>query len=140
LCLDVHAQGWTRYGVLDSLSLGPIWSGHPVDFSMQQAGDSLYLAYYDANRRMTVGLVHLKTRAKDTVLLPSTLGWDSHNSVALALDPDKILHVSGNMHVNPLVYFRGQNSGDIRGLKSATPMVGNQEASVTYPIFFSRFR
>lgn len=133
----IFAQSWVRFSVQDSLVLTQVWSGHPVDFALQQSGDSLYLAYYDANRRMTIGLVNLKTRAKESEILNSTVGWDSHNSIALSLDTEKLLHVSGNMHVNPLVYFRGQIPGDIHSFKTATPMIGSQEASVTYPLFFS---
>ena len=66
--------------------------------------------------------------------LPSTLGWDSHNYLALAVDRAGQLHVSGNMHVAPLVYFRTTKPGDLSTLAEA-PMTGEREQKVTYPVF-----
>ena len=68
-------------------------------------------------------------------ILPSRVGWDSHNSIAIALDGEGFLHVSGNMHAVPLVYFRSEKPHDISAF-DAPAMVGTEEKRVTYPVFF----
>ena len=47
-----------------------------------------------------------------SIRLPSTLGWDSHNYVTMAIDSAGFIHVSGNMHGVPLVYFRRTQAND----------------------------
>jgi hypothetical protein len=64
------------------------------------------------------------------------LGWDSHNYVTMAVDSDGQLHVSGNMHGDPLVYFRTIRAGDISTLTRVETMVRDGiENAVTYPRF-----
>jgi hypothetical protein len=123
-----------RLQLADSQKITNVWSGHPVDFAFVARGDSQYIAYYDTARRMTVTVRNIQTKATHTVYLPSTIGWDSHNYIALALDSLGYVHVSGNMHVNPLVYFRSTVPFKIDSLKTAA-MVGTKEDSVTYPVF-----
>jgi hypothetical protein len=88
------------------LDVAPVWSGHPVGFALLTSGKRQFVAFYDSQRRMTVGARTLDSDHWSLVVLPSTLGWDSHNYVTMAVDAEGYLHVSGNMHCNPLVYFR----------------------------------
>ena len=125
-----------RLQLQDSLKISDVWSGHPVDFSFVARGDSQYVAYYDSARRMTVALRTIASKTVHYVTLPSTLGWDSHNYIAMALDSAGYLHVSGNMHAVPLVYFRSTAPFAIDSIKAAS-MVGSQETSLTYPVFFN---
>jgi hypothetical protein len=69
-------------------------------------------------------------------VLPTSVKWDSHNYIAMAIDDDGQLHVSGNMHAVPLVYFRTTRAGDVTSLERVEHMVGTEEAKVTYPRFF----
>jgi hypothetical protein len=85
---------------------------------------------------MTVALRAAQSKSLRSVNLPSTIGWDSHNYIAMALDSLGFIHVSGNMHAVPLVYFRSTVPFNIDSIKTAS-MVGSQETSVTYPVFFS---
>jgi hypothetical protein len=65
--------------------------------------------------------------------------WDSHNYVTMALDRDQQLHVTGNMHCVPLIYFRTQRAHDMSTLERIPYMVGpERERSVTYPVFMRR--
>lgn len=123
-----------RYQPVDSQKISNVWSGDPVDFAFVARGDSQYVAYYDTARRMTVTVRNIKTKTVHTVNLPSVAGWDSHNYIALALDSLGYVHVSGNMHDVPLVYFRSTVPYNIDSLKTAA-MVGTKEDSVTYPVF-----
>jgi hypothetical protein len=53
----------------------------------------------------------------------------------MAVDAAGDLHLSGNMHCVPLIYFRTEIPGDITSLKWL-PMTGKQEDRCTYPNFF----
>jgi hypothetical protein len=54
----------------------------------------------------------------------------------MAMDSAGQLHVSGNMHCVPLIYFRTDKPGDISSLRKM-PMTGEQEDKVTYPKFLT---
>jgi hypothetical protein len=127
--------GLQRLVLKDSLKISDVWSGHPVDFSFVTRGDSQYIACFDSLRRMTVALRDARSGSLRIKNLPSTLGWDSHNYISMALDSAGFIHVSGNMHSSSLVYFRSSSPYAIDSLKAAA-MVGSEESSVTYPVFY----
>ncbi|HVS64086.1 MAG TPA: BNR repeat-containing protein [Thermoanaerobaculia bacterium] len=112
----------------------PVWSGHPVSFGIATAGDRQYVAYYDAERRMSVASRSLDSTEWQFVRLPSRLDWDSHDGVAIAVDAAGHLHVSGNMHNEPLLYFRSVRPHDATTLEPAA-MLGESEDRVSYPVF-----
>ncbi len=69
-------------------------------------------------------------------VLPTSVKWDSPNAIAMAFDDDNQLHVSGNMHAVPLVYFRTTTRPlDITSLEKVTALTGSNESSCTYPVF-----
>ena len=90
----------------EAIDVAPVWSGHPVNFSLLTAGKRQFVAFYDAQRQMTVAWRNVDGAQWQFVRLASTLRWDSHNYVTLAADDAGCLHLSGNMHCVPLVYFR----------------------------------
>ena len=96
-----------------TLDIAPVWSGHPVGFALLTSGKRQLVAFYDAERRMTVGSRGLHESRWQLVPLPSVLGWDSHNYVTLAVDHEGQIHLSGNMHCQPLIYFRTTRPYDI---------------------------
>ncbi len=105
-----------------------------INFDFEETENHLLAAYYDKDRVMSVAMREKAGGNWEIKKLPSTVGWDSHNYVDLAVDKDGFIHVSGNMHNVSLIYFRSRNSMDISDFE--TPgMVGNRENSVTYPIF-----
>ena len=120
--------------VLERLQVAPVWSGHPVGFAIDTAGERQYVAFYDAERRMTVAARALGSTEWSFKRLPSRLGWDSHGEVVLATDGAGLLHVAGNMHGDPLVYFRSREPYDLESLERAG-MIGSRERKVTYPRF-----
>lgn len=122
--------------IVSELPVAEVWSGHPVAFALVTAQEMQFVAYYDPQRRMTVASRALGSEAWSYTVLPSTVGWDSHNSIAMAVDADGYVHVSGNMHVVPLVYFRTADPLDIATFVSHGSMVGTHEGSCTYPEFF----
>ncbi len=122
--------------IVDSLDLEPVWAGHRVPFALLTHKDHQFAAYYDADRRMTVAARRLTDRAWTFQKLDSTTGWDSHNALVLAIDRHDHLHLSGNMHVVPLIYFRSTRPLDVTSLVRVPHMTGQDESRVTYPRFF----
>ena len=137
-----------------TIPVGPAWSGHRVGFDYLRKDGRQFVAYYDSDRRITVAA----RRDGETVWeyvrpigVPRTptfntygpgqaprtdiVGWDSHNYLRLALDRDGHIHLGGNMHVDPLVYFRSRAPYDIGTLERIDRMTGSDETSCTYPIF-----
>jgi hypothetical protein len=125
-----------------------VWSGHPVSFALLTERGHQFIAYYDADRHLTVAARALGD-AKFMVVHPDGIanpahhrdsnvtGWDSHNYLRLALDRDGCLHLAGNMHVDPLVYYRTQKPFDITTLERLDRMTGERETHCTYPVFFN---
>ncbi|HSH96381.1 MAG TPA: BNR repeat-containing protein [Roseimicrobium sp.] len=124
-----------------------VWSGHPVGFAFLTERGHQFIAYYDAERRITVagrrldggdwthvhpeGVPHPRASRATNVT-----GWDSHNYLTLALDRDGYLHLSGNMHNDPLVYYRTRRPLDVTSFERLDCMIGNREDNTTYPVFF----
>ena len=117
-----------------SLDIAKVPSDFPVGFCLLTEGKRQYAAYYDQERRMTVAARTLDSASWTYQILPSKIGWDSHNYITLAVDDDGHLHVSGNMHCVPLIYFRTEKPGDITTLQPL-PMTGANENRCTYPKF-----
>ena len=113
-----------------------VWSGHRVGFSLLTDGNDQFVAYYNAQRQMTVAHRQLGSTKWAYTRLPSHVGWDSHNYVTMALDRTGHLHLSGNMHGNPMIYFRTTRPRDAASLVRVANMVGTRrEKRVTYPRF-----
>lgn len=118
------------------VDVAPVWSGHPVSFALLTHGKRQFVAFYDDQRRMTVASRTVDSRQWQFVRLPSAVGWDSHNSLTMAIDDAGLLHVIGNMHNVPLIYFRSEQPDDISTLRKVPAMIGTREHSCTYPHFF----
>jgi len=121
----------------DVVDIAPVWAAQTVGFCLLTHGDQQFVAFYDAQRQMTLAQRTLGSPDWKFKKLPSSVGWDSHNYVTMALDRNNSLHVSGNMHAVPLVYFRGGEPLDIDSVEPVNRMVGNREQRVTYPRFYS---
>jgi len=130
------AGGATSGPIVEKLEIADVWSGHPVNFALVTHEDRQFAAFYDSERRMTVAARSLGSSDWKLVRLPTTLGWDSHNHIAMAVDAEGFVHVSGNMHNVALIYFRTTMPLDVDTFQRVTSMVGSNEQSVTYPEFF----
>ena len=123
------------YRFFSTSQVGTTWAGHPVGQSILVAGTRQYVGYYDASRRLVV-----KTRvgagAWATKVLDTSVGWDSHNYVTMALDQNGNLHVAGNMHATKLNYYITSSPGNVASL-TRVPTLANSdlESTVTYPRF-----
>lgn len=123
-----------------------VWSGHPVGFGLLTERGHQFIAYYDATRRLTIAGRKLGDEQwvrvqPEGVPVPkrkrpsNVTEWDSHNYLQLVLDRDGCLHLSGNMHVDPLVYYRTRKPFDLSTLERIDRMTGQREGRVTYPTF-----
>ncbi|MFC4556292.1 BNR repeat-containing protein [Georgenia faecalis] len=122
--------------VLDTVEVGPTWAGHYVGQALLTDGEDQYVGYYDADRQLTVAHRTLGSDSWTHQRVGSQTGWDSHNYVTLATDPSGNLHVAGNMHNVPLLYWRTTTPGDVTTLERVTTMVdAARERRVTYPVF-----
>ena len=120
------------------LAIDQVWSAHRVLFDFVGQGSHQVVAYYDASRQMSVAHRESPARTWRYHKLPSYLGWDSHNAIVVGIDEAGYIHVAGNMHTDPLVYFRSGKPFDVRTLKQQPTMVGGvEEEKVTYPHFFN---
>ncbi|MGZ0656371.1 BNR repeat-containing protein [Coraliomargarita sp. W4R72] len=128
---SVHSTGLS---VADIQELDQVWSGHRVGFELLTYPPYQYVAYYDANRQMTIAQRRLDSKEWVYNKLPSYVKWDSHNYIVMAVDQEGYVHVSGNMHVSPLIYFRSTAPHDIATLEVAA-MTGEKEDRTTYPAF-----
>jgi len=124
--------------VASEFTLDQVWSGHPVDFDILAKNGHVFVAYYDENQQMTVAHRRIGDPEEgwQYTRLDSYVGWDSHNYIEMALDSEGHLHLSGNMHVSPLVYFRSQEPYDAESLRRIETMVDEStEQRTTYPRF-----
>ena len=118
-----------------AFDIGTVWSGTAVDFDAFVFKNTLFVAYYDADRYMTVAKRDLASGNLEWVRLGSRFeGWDSHNYIRLALDRAQVIHVAGNMHASPLVYFQGAEPLSIASMHP-THLATVREDRVTYPTF-----
>lgn len=134
--------------LIKTIPIDFVWAGHPVGFSLMTHGDRQYIAYYNEDRHMTVGQRNLDEKEFELFTLPvfnreegggtsTILNWDSHNSVTFGIDREGFIHLSGNMHVHPLTYFKATRIHDITSLKQESGMIGTNEKRCTYPKFMT---
>lgn len=117
------------------IEVAEVVSAFPVGFNMQIKNGRQYIAYYDAEHRMTVAVRDLDAPRWEYKVLPSNVGWDSHNYITMAFDKEGYLHLVGNIHASPLVYFRATKPYDIQSLEAINRMTGVEEIRTTYPSF-----
>ncbi|MCL2744139.1 MAG: BNR repeat-containing protein [Planctomycetaceae bacterium] len=127
----------TTYELVKRIDIEPVWSGHPVGFALLTKDNEQFAAYYDAGQNLTVAQRSLGSSQWTFTKLPTKIGWDSHNYVTMAVDSGNFLHVSGNMHCVPLIYFRSEKPLDASSLKQIKEMTGQDEKRCTYPAFIN---
>ena len=143
--IEIDETG-TQEKIVQSITIDSVWAGHPVGFCLLTHNSRQYIAYYNSNRNMVVGQRDLSDDNFSLQIMPplyressggisTVLGWDSHNYITMAIDKKGYIHLSGNMHVHPLTYFRSSIPGDIFSLELVKEMVASEEDRCTYPKF-----
>jgi hypothetical protein len=123
-----------NYCVAETLPIDTVPSSFPVGFCLLTDRSDQYVGYYNANHEMMIAHRRLGQDRWERVQLPTKVGWDSHNYVTMAIDTTGHLHVAGNMHCVPLIYFRTGKPRDITTFERQ-PMTGQEEQRCTYPRF-----
>jgi hypothetical protein len=129
------ASAQEKSPVRETIDIAPVWAAHPVDFCLITQAPHQFVAFYDAQRQLTVAQRKLDQRVWTFTPLPITTKWDSHNYLTMTIDDEGYLHLSGDMHCVPLNYFRSEKPLDASSLRRIPQMVGEQEQRTTYPKF-----
>lgn len=117
--------------------ISDVWNGITVGFAFLKRSDAMYVGFYSYDRTMTIGRRAYDSDCWEFKKLPTQVGWDSHNYITMTFDSDNCLHVAGNMHVCPLIYFRASKPNDVESLVQVSSMVGENEKHCTYPSFLN---
>lgn len=122
--------------ILDTIEVDSVIADFPVGFASLTAGDWQFIAYYNKHRNLTVAARKTMDSKWKYKILPTKVGWDSHNRIAMSIDRANCLHLSGNMHNDTLIYFKTERAFDIATFKKVFPLVAAQDESrCTYPKF-----
>jgi hypothetical protein len=131
---------FTRLSVAEQVAIRkiPVAKGlasHPVNGGRCLISDGVfqYIAFYDGEHRLNVAKRKLGETKWDFAELPERVGWDTHNKILLFRDRKGHLHLTGNMHCDPLRYYRTKVSGDIHSFEGIHKWTGDYENRVTYP-------
>ncbi len=125
-----------EYRIAKTIDVDTVPSAFPVGFCLLTHGQQQLAAYYNAGHQMVVARRKLGETIWQKVELPSKIGWDSHNYITMAVDSAGAVHLAGNMHCVPLIYFRTRIPGDITTFERL-PMIGKDETRCTYPRFLN---
>ena len=113
-------------------------ASHPVNGGrcLISDGQYQYIAFYDGQHQVTIGKRKLGETEWDFTKLPEQVGWDTHNKIILFQDRKGYLHITGNMHCDPLRYYRTKAPADIHTFEAIHTWTGDYEDRVTYPSLF----
>ena len=122
--------------IVEETVVDSVWAANSVGFDLVTTNDMQFIAYFNRDRMMTVASRKSGSNEWKKQVLDNRLMWDSHNRVRLGIDEAGYIHVSGNMHVHPLAYFRSTRPYDVSSMVEVNEMTGKDEEHVTYPKFF----
>jgi len=126
----------TWISVIECIDVDSVPADFPVSFAVLTSGDRQFIAYYNKNRNLTMASRKILDKKWNYKILPTKVGWDSHNSITMAFDAENCIHLTGNMHNDSLIYFKTEKPFDILSLKRVFPQVQvEDELSCTYPHF-----
>lgn len=134
-CLHSAKNAFCQQKLPKGIPVASVWSGHSVGFDIVTSGQFQYVCYYDTARNMVIAQRPLTSTNWKKTILPTKVGWDSHNYIDMILDKNGFIHVSGNMHGVPLIYFRSEKPENIDAFEKLA-MTGKNEERSTYPVFF----
>ncbi len=121
--------------------VGPGWAANSVNAvvfrknALASDGAHQYIAYYDGSGQVVLG----KRRLGGDAWELRRTDWrgnvrDAHNAISIMVDGEGVLHMAWDQHNNALNYVRGVAPGSLE--LRAAPMLGRDEASLSYPEFF----
>jgi len=143
----VIAEADNELRVVKALEVGETFSGTRISATLLTHGEHQYVAYYNADQQVVIAERRLGSDEWFFRELPLNARWNNHVGIkGLAIDAKGYLHLSGNMHAMPLVYWRTTEPYDsprlkaegrhhIETLERIDRMVGEKEDRVTYENF-----
>ncbi|MDW5288112.1 BNR repeat-containing protein [Formosa sp. PL04] len=134
---SMESETSTKIKISETVFIDSVWAANKVSFDLHTINNKQFVAYYNKDRFMTIASRKLDSKKWDKKILKNQLIWDSHNYVTMGFDDQGYIHVSGNMHAIPIVYFRSEKPYDIQSLKPVNYMTGKNEDRATYPEFFN---
>lgn len=124
-----------NYKIKRVVRVGNVPADFPVNFALYTKGNYQYVAYYDTLHQMVLASRKLNQKKWSYKSLETKVPWDSHNYISLFVDEAGYIHVVGNMHSSPLVYFKSSKPWDINSMLALHKMTGKEEDVTTYPEF-----
>ncbi len=125
----------TNENLMVSEIIDQVPSGFPVNFALLTHEDEIYVSYYNQDHNMVIAKKEISASNWDKKILDTKIGHDSHNYIAITIDDEGYLHIVGNIHSSPLVYFISEQPYDIHSIKPLHHMTGAEEDVTTYPEF-----
>ncbi|MCV2367249.1 BNR repeat-containing protein [Roseateles oligotrophus] len=127
---------------ISSVDIAPGWASNSVNAvvfrknSLVSHGDTQFIAFYDPQRRVVLGKRQLGSSAWQLQVTPYSGNVDdAHNSISIMVDGAGFLHMAWDHHNHVLRYARSLSHGSL-DLSEKMPMLGRDEAAVSYPEFF----
>ncbi|WP_371866211.1 BNR repeat-containing protein [Duganella radicis] len=124
-------------------AVGPGWANNSVNTvifrqnSLVSHAGVQYIAYYDQERFVVLGKRQAGSQAWTLRRTPyQGHADDAHNAISIMVDGAGYLHMAWDHHNHPLHYARSVRPGSLE-LSQPMAMTGMDEASVSYPQFFS---
>lgn len=102
-------------------------------------GGKQYVAYAAASLAFRIASIDIATGTVTTVNpgLPIWSTSDQHNSASIQCDKNGYVHLTYDMHVTPLIYYRSTAANDVTAFSGPYSMLGGTpETSVTFGMFF----
>lgn len=122
--------------ILERHEIDLVTSDFPVGFATVFVDTHQFIAYYNKDRNLTVAAREISDTQWHYKILPTQVGWDAHNYISMTIDENNCIHLSGNMHCVPLIYFKTQKPYDIHSFEPVFTMVSSEdEQRCTYPRF-----
>lgn len=127
---------------ISSVDVAPGWASNSVNAvvfrknSLVSHGDTQFIAFYDPQGRAVLGKRSLSSSSWELQVTPySGNAADAHNSISIMVDGAGFLHMAWDHHNHALRYARSVSPGSL-ALSEKKPMLGRDEAAVSYPEFF----
>lgn len=137
---DYAGKVWERSGIDEA------WAMASVKFAYERSRNADVVVYYNADREVEVALRTFNNGAwsgwSHQVLDSLYKGWDNHHTLHVEVDENDDIHVAGNIHNDPMNYWRSDGL-DVATLQrrpmpvvlSAHPSTGEMLERTTYPTF-----
>lgn len=132
------------------------WSQDFTVYDPTPGFEAYYCLWYNSLRQPVLGRrgIHEQLWVRSTLNNPNSITQqppemgvadsDGHAVSPLGIDQFGYIHIAGNQHAGPLRYIRSNNSmwdeddpGNIKAGWTAHAMSGQNEAHITFPVFFN---